>query len=319
MCSKDERIIPDADSKAFPSGLVQRQPGIADAEQLLLLSDEAGWNQTTADWRLLLTIAQKNALSLWHRNRPIASALAITYGQRFAWICMVLVTSAWRGQGIATQLLQILINRLRKQGFIVGLDATAAGRAVYQPLGFNDIYAIRRLAAIFNNPEFNNPIGSAWHSPVAKAIVIERLSAADLATIAAWDARIFGVKRYTVLKALHERLPQCAFIARSAAGEIKGYVLGRDGALAMQLGPVVAVGDAVAKSLLQAALAAVSKAESLTQPVLIDALAQHHSWLAFLHQLGFVEQRSFSRMLRDVDQALDKPKQLFAVAGPELG
>lgn len=302
----------------YPSQLAQRQPCVADAEKLLALSREANWNQTIADWRLLLTMAEDNALSLWQGARPVATALAVTYGGRFAWICMVLVTANWRGQGIATQLLQTLIKHLTQQGLIIGLDATVAGRAVYQPLGFNDIYPIRRLLAR-SRPVLSSP----WYNDVAEAIVIQPLNTADLDAITAWDAQIFGAARYTVLQALHERLPRCAFIARTTAGDIAGYVLGRDGVTALQLGPVVARDTAVAKSLLLAALAAINPMEW----VLIDALeeqqaeqqTQQQSWLVFLHQLGFVEQRSFSRMLLDFEQALDAPEKLFAVAGPELG
>lgn len=301
----------------MPCQLIQRQAGLreSDPEQLLALSNEAGWNQTADDWRLLLACAGTNGLSLWQgKQRPIASALAIAYGGRFAWICMVLVTSAWRGQGIATYLLRSLIERLTQQGLIAGLDATVAGRAVYRPLGFNDIYAISRLLAPASASGW--PLRDlSWHTKPAEGIVIEPLNGADLDALAVWDAAVFGANRCMILKALHRRLPPSALIARTASGKIAGYILARDGFTATHLGPIVAVDDAVAKSLLVAALAGLPKSGS----VLIDALDQHPSWLDFLFTLGFVKQRGFSRMLCDRNQPLDTSSTVFAIAGPEFG
>ena len=257
----------------------------------------------------MLEMVGDNAFSLWQGERPVASALALDYGRRFAWICMVLVTADWRGRGIATQLLRALISRLATQGLIAGLDATEAGRVVYRPLGFNDIYAISRMVA---TP--GRVVGS-WRSIAPEGIVIRPLSIDELDVLVAWDGPVFGAERYGVLAALRQRLPDCAFIARTAAGEIAGYVLGRDGSTATQLGPIMAVNEAVAKTLLVAALAIPKKSAT----VLIDALDQHQSWLAFLHDLGFVWQRGFSRMLRNYHRPLDAAAKIFAVAGPELG
>lgn len=296
---------------AWPEPLQLRQPQLADAAQLLALSQQAGWNQTLADWHLLLASAGDNALSLWHDERPVASALALNYGDRFAWVCMVLVTPAWRGQGLATRLLRIMIERLSSQGLIVGLDATPAGRAVYYPLGFRDIYPIRRLIA-------ERPLlSAAARQQRSSQSRVRSLQAAELAELAAWDAPIFGAKRYALLAALYERLPQCAFIARKAGGEISGYVLGRDGQNAIQLGPLVASNCTLASDLLLAALVALNGTGPDDVPVVIDALARQH--LALLSSLGFSEQRGFSRMLLQREQPLDQPEQLFAIAGPELG
>ncbi|MEZ5592621.1 MAG: hypothetical protein R3F53_18735 [Gammaproteobacteria bacterium] len=50
---------------------------------------------------------------------------------------------------------------------------------------------------------------------------------------------------------------------------------------------------------------------------MIDVLARQQ--LALLPELGFVEQRGFSRMLLQREQPLDQPDKLFAITGPELG
>ena len=303
----------------WPEPLQQRQPQLAEAGQLLALSRQAGWNQTLADWRLLLASAGDNALSLWHDERPVASALALSYGGRFAWICMVLVTPDWRGQGLATRLLQLLVEQLSSQGLIVGLDATPAGRAVYQPLGFRDIYPIRRLIAA------RPMLADAARQTLSSQHCVRPLQATELTELATWDAPLFGAERVALIHALYERLPHCAYIARNASGDISGYVLGRDGQNATQLGPLVASDSALASDLLLAALTALNSTQPSTGPstgpstesVVIDVLARQQ--LALLPELGFVEQRGFSRMLLQREQPLDQPDKLFAIAGPELG
>ena len=292
----------------LPEGLLQRPAQLSDVEQLLALSIEAGWNQTVADWRLLLDCAGVDTnISVWQDERPIASALAVNYGDRFAWICMVLVAAAWRSQGIATYLLRTLINNLIKQGIIAGLDATPAGRAVYQPLGFEEVYSVSRLQA-HCKPILNNAMQ-------IEGLIIQPLDSTDMAALSHWDTEIFGAKRRKILQTLQQRLPQCAHIARNGKGEIMGYILGRDGRTAAQLGPLVALDDYIARSLLVVAL----KELDNTEAVLIDIPDSQQNWLVFLQQLGFCKQRSFSRMLLKRQQPLDKPSNVFALTGPEFG
>ena len=287
---------------------MQRPAQFSDAEKLLALSIEAGWNQTVADWHLLIDCAGVDSnISVWQDEHPIASALAVNYGGRFAWICMVLVTAVWRGQGIATYLLRTLINNLIKQGVIAGLDATPAGRVVYQPLGFEEVYSVSRLQA-YCKPILNNTMQ-------IEGLVIRPLEEVDMAALSHWDAEIFGAKRCKILQTLQQRLSHCAHIAHNGKGEIMGYILGRDGRTATQLGPLVALDDYIARSLLVAAL----KELDSTETVLIDIPDKQQNWLVFLQQLGFDKQRGFSRMLLKRQQPLDKPGNVFALTGPEFG
>ena len=66
----------------------------------------------------------------------VASALILPYGERIAWIAMVLTTERFRRRGLATQNLNWAIARCRERALIAGLDATPEGSEVYRPLGF---------------------------------------------------------------------------------------------------------------------------------------------------------------------------------------
>ena len=58
----------------------------------------SGWNQTEADWRLLLAPPSVFRAAVVD-GRVVASAGAVVYGDGLAWVCMVLVDPAERGRG----------------------------------------------------------------------------------------------------------------------------------------------------------------------------------------------------------------------------
>ena len=108
------------------------------------LAAEAGWNQNAADWAYLLA----NGLGWGYEDEPArlgATAMILPYGGAVAWIGMVLVTGPWRKRGIATALLRHCLHEAEDRGWLPGLDATEAGRKVYLPLGFAEIYPLTRL------------------------------------------------------------------------------------------------------------------------------------------------------------------------------
>jgi GNAT superfamily N-acetyltransferase len=272
---------------------------VADAPDCQLLSYEARWNQNEADWRLIL---QQGAAVGVRRNGLIASAAVMPYGAGFGWICMVLVTSHARRQGLASQLMRDRIDWLVSQNLVAGLDATPAGRAVYAKLGFNDIYPLTRF-------EIASPAGFAGRPP---ATDVKRAGDAELEAIADYDLPIFGEDRRALLRLWLRRQPSVAHIA-FAGGKITGFVLGRDGRRAAQVGPLVAEDAPTAVRLLEAALAAIDG------PVFIDVPDHHAEVQAWLAARGFTVQRGFTRMLLGRSQPLDDPRRVMATTGPEFG
>jgi hypothetical protein len=62
-----------------------------------------------------------------------------------AWLGMVLVHPESRGKGYGKAIVSAALNTAKKLGFSwVGLDATEAGRIVYNKLGFTDCFPVRR-------------------------------------------------------------------------------------------------------------------------------------------------------------------------------
>jgi hypothetical protein len=141
---------------------------------------------------------------------------------------------------------------------------------------------------------------------------VRRLKADDWPAVSAYDSAVFGAERGALLRRLAERLPPAALIAERG-GEIAGVLLGRDGRVMSQLGPLIAEDATVARALLGRAMA------ELGAPLAID-VADHHAPLGeWLASLGFTSERPLTRMVCGRDAAFDEPRRLFAIAGPELG
>ena len=272
----------------------------ADLPAALRLSMQAGWNQIEADWRVMLGGGWAIGLAA---PELIATALTVPLGERLAWISMVLVDQAWRRRGLGTRLLTRCITALSGHGGVAGLDATPAGRLVYAPLGFQPLYGISRVAIAPS---------AGLGAELPRAVVLRPLAAADLAGLAEWDAARSGMRRAHLLADLRRRLPEAAWLA-TRAGAIAGFVLGRDGRLTNQLGPVIADDEPIARALLRAALRATGRA------AILDLPDRHAEFQAWLRAAGAVKQRDYTRMLLGAPTVLPPPDPLFAIAGPELG
>jgi len=257
----------------------------------LALSKAANWNQNQADWRLMLEIGHGWGLSLAD-GTLVASTLVLPYGG-FAWISMVLVDPGHRRKGYASRLLRVALADLRDSGLTPILDATPAGREVYRQEGFRDTWTFKR----FHLPQPMRTEAAPGVRPIANWERLLQL-----------DAAAFGANRDVLLRALQQRLPQSALTL-----DAKGFVLGRDGREARQIGPLIACDEPMAMALLQSALAAVSA------PLYVDVVDHAPQLQQWLQSQGFVFQRPFTRMVHGADRAPGNEKLVYLVAGPELG
>jgi GNAT superfamily N-acetyltransferase len=282
---------------ASSDGLIRRPLALSDIDSGGALVAEAGWNQVAADWRLMLERGEGIAVASAERS-VVATALTHRLGS-IGWISMVLVRRSYRRRGIATDLIDRCVAMLRRRDIIPGLDATEAGRLVYEPLGFRPVYALARREA------HTLRAGGRPSNAVRPALP------ADLPAIAAYDARTFGLDRAHILRDLHARAPDVAHVTE-ADGIVRGFVLGRDGRQATQIGPLMADDPETAIDLVQAAL------DRVRGPAYIDSLDDQHAFNDYLIVRGFGIQRGFTRMLIGRTEPFDDPRRSFAVAGPEL-
>lgn len=261
--------------------------GPSDLGALTALVAEAGWNQTEADW--LAMLASGEGLGVRDEaGRVIASGLLMPYGT-VGWIGMVLVHGPFRRRGIATRLLAALIARARTAGLVPALDATPAGRPVYEALGFSPVDSIER---------WRGPGGAG--APARAPLSPDRIRMAE-----ALDAQAFGSSRPGFLTKLLDR--PGAFALAAEPGD--GVLFVRPGRTATQVGPMLSSGDDI--GLLDRALDAISGPVLLDVPVRQAAIADH------LRARGFVVERPFTRMALGAATATSPAMRI--VAGPELG
>lgn len=261
------------------------------------LSAAARWNQNDADWRMMLAIGRGWGVELADGTLA-ASTLVLPYGG-FAWVSMVLVLPEQRRKGHATRLLRIALDELGQRGLVPILDATPAGRTVYVREGFQDTWGFRRF-------ELRRPAAA---EPGAG---VRPLRDADWPRLLELDARAFGASRAALLRALAARLPQAALVVERG-GALEGFLLGREGREACQLGPLVARSGHAARALLAAGLAAVPA------PLYLDMVDREPGLTAWLESLGFAFQRPFTRMVHGSPSAPGEAGLVYCPAGPELG
>jgi len=264
----------------------------------------AHWNQIEPDWRVFLDHGSVYALR-GDTGGVIATAATLPYGG-FAWISMVLVAPEHRRKALGTKLLRRCIEDLLKEKLVPVLDATPAGREVYRPLGFVDSWGFHRLA--LREPACAPAEGDPATPP---GIVIQTVTDAVWPALCAYDGAAFGADRSKLLSSLRGRSPAEFVALRDNA--VCGFLLGRNGRVATQLGPLIAEDDAIAQALLTRGLAAVDG------PVYVDVSDSKTALLALMAARGFVPERPFTRMLHGRTTGFDDPARTYAVVGPEFG
>lgn len=280
--------------------------GPADLPEALALSLSAAWNQNEADWRTMLALGRGwgiRAAAADGRQALAASTLVIPYGPAFAWVSMVLVLPDFRRRGYASLLLRHALAVLRAQGRTAVLDATPAGYAVYLQEGFAPHWGFRR------HRREAAPGGAA--GTIASG-TSRALMESDWPGVLALDRPAFGADREALLRSLAQRLPQAARVVERD-GRVAGFVLGREGREAAQLGPLLADDPSIAPGLLADALAAIEG------PVYLDLVDRQDALPPWLQSHGFAFQRPFTRMVLGAPTPPGDPARIVLVAGPELG
>ncbi len=286
-------------------GIAFRDMTEADLEGGLSLSRASGWNQTLADWHLLLSHGEGLFRVATRGGALVASGGAVRYGEALAWICMILVRPDERGRGLGTRVFSEVLDRLRgltDAGTLgtVGLDATPAGRALYLQHGFVDGPSLARLV---REPDAPPASAAGWSRPLASS---------DLELVLERDRAVFGADRAALLRSLFASAADLARVVRDGE-RLEGYCFGRHGDQADHVGPIVA-GDAA----LALELASSVAAQPRSRPLILDARGDAR-WLEGLRGLGFRVLRPLTRMYLGAPPAAARPQLEPAILGPEFG
>jgi GNAT superfamily N-acetyltransferase len=266
---------------------------LAEAGTGLALSDEAGWNQTLEDWRYFL--AQGTVFGMRDGAGPVIATAALLPSPPVTWISMVLVTANWRRRRLANALMTRCIETARERGLEPWLDATPAGAAVYQAMGFAETgLGLARLRRT---------------SGVSKAQPEQAPSAASLQKLLDADRRTMGFDRGDLIRHFAARA------GSSIYGTGGAIALVRAGRKARQIGPVYAADASAAVALFERVI------EEEPGSLVIDLSKAHSETHEFLVSRCFMFERPFARMRfgKDAPKAAGGSAELIAIAGPEFG
>lgn len=285
----------------------------------------AGWNQTMQDWQRLLALAPTGCFIAEWNGTPAGTATTTCYGQQLAWIGMVLVHPHFRRRGIGKALLQHGLEHLRSRRIVcVKLDATPLGQPLYEQLGFQVEWPLKRwelrnsnqlrLAAADEIKSWgpNDPLERRSPS-CAAADRIESWGPHDPQRLASFDTQAFGVSRQELLKRLAKD-SLGALLHLSQGGQVAGYGLLREGARAAYLGPVVAASAGTGRALVEALLAWAGG-----RAIYWDVPDPNQAAVALAQSLGFTPQRTLARMFLGQNEHPGDPQRQFAIAEPSLG
>ncbi|MCK5272107.1 MAG: hypothetical protein KAJ52_06000, partial [Sedimentisphaerales bacterium] len=216
-------------------------------------------------------------------------------------------------------------------GFVTGtirLDATPAGRAVYEKWGFIPEYNVARYEGIapcgcdgasveeVGSGEFDS-IDATAKSPknVAKtAPTLQNRGVKELLTLASiveFDKRLTGTDRGRMLNRLFQEHHH-NFRLISSGGELEGYVTLRPGSNAFQIGPCVAVSAA------GSALFSYAWSRCAGEPIFLDIPVDNIDAVKLAESGGLKVQRLFTRMYRG-EKVHDSLQSIWANSGPEKG
>lgn len=278
-----------------------RKMSPSDITLAIRLSDDTGWNQVLSDWQAYLQLEPGGCFVAELDGNIVATTTTINYQERFGWIGMVIVDPMARRRGIATRMVNHAVTYLESISCpCQKLDATEAGARVYEKMGFTVEYEVERW------------LGSRRGGSETCSRALIPLAVADLNGLTRLDTTAFGASRLKLLQwYCTNDCPR--FLAGDRQTPI-GYVVGRAGRKAWQVGPLVAANSDTAEQLMAAFLGSLPE-----EPVIADVAAVNKESVRLLRHFGFTRQRVLQRMYRGENAWDGQPQQMFYLAGFEYG
>lgn len=286
------------------------------------LRDLVNFNQTDADWELLLDLDDQGLYGIHDGPKLIATVSAIAYpppiGRAaavapFGWIGMMLVDPDYRGKGLAKQLMAHAIKHLHvtRRTVAVKLDATPLGKNVYDKMGFRDLYLLERM---LYTPDPNNLSRGEADYRRTKAI-----NAKIAPTLMHWDSQVFGADRRFCLLRWQANWPNTARWLPDSDGQPCAFGLARRGAKAESIGPILARDWVSAQTMLAAMTYIVARETDGQRPIYCDVVVRDPEPKAIAEQCGYGTLRPLTRQVLGEDVSPDTPSMIFAIGAPELG
>ncbi|GLQ06627.1 GNAT family N-acetyltransferase [Sneathiella chinensis] len=271
-------------------------------DALMAITDEVGWGFTRQYWQVVL--AAGAVFGLYRdEDTPAAVSAIFDYGPELSALGVVIVRERYRGQGLASLVIDAAEGGLERTGAPLLLISTADGQPVYERRGFVTVSECRKLVKpegviVGEPPKLEN----GRFVPVTED---------NLDRVLELDRAVFGADRTPVIRAMFHTCLQALAVEQD--GDLTGYAFlyARQGIEA--IGPVVAENDAMAKALCQ------MLAYGREGGVRIDVLSHQATFGEALGTLGFQTAEAVPLMMLNGSSDLVSRPGAYALVSQTYG
>ncbi|CAM4270071.1 GNAT family N-acetyltransferase [Bordetella muralis] len=277
-------------------GMVFRALRPEDLAQAWGLSQAARWPHRLEDWQFIYPLG--SGVAVLDGDQLIGVAMHWDFGS-YATLGMIIVSEAYRGRGIASQLVARILNTLSAPAAL--LHATPHGAGVYARHGFQPVGQISQHQGVAIDKQLETlPAGWSLRPAIRD----------DLDALAELDRRASGLSRRPLMQAL---LDQGQGVVLQEHDEMIGFSMLRPFGRGELIGPVVAVDEKAARVLIAHWLAVCAG-----RFVRIDIPPEMGiaSWLA---TAGLMRVDTGTRMVCGAPAAGDGKFHAYALAAQALG
>ena len=272
----------------------------ADIPSAMKLKESAGWNQTENDWRSLLQLEPLGCFGAELDGELVGTTTTTTYEDDLAWIGMVLVQPERRRQGIATTLMTTALEYLKDKVATIKLDATPAGKFVYEGFGFKTEGLIERWTRNADSHGDSCNGGTTLDNETLGELIV-------------LDRDVFKANRSKLIEMLVANSCAVPVVRRTEEGLLSGYALSRRGSKADYVGPVVSQDASEVGTLLDQLLAKLTG-----RPLYFDFNTSCICDPTVLVERGFKKERDLIRMHYG-EPSPSTSSFVIGIAGPEVG
>jgi len=226
-----------ADAAAAAADAVRLRPfEPGDVPAAHAFSSALQWPHRIEDWQFALSLGQ--GVVAERDGKVLGTALSWQWGANYATIGLVIVAPELQGQRIGHRMMQALLDRLAPRDVL--LHATAAGRGLYERLGF---------VATGEVTQHQGVLAALPSLAGRKGDRLRPLEGGDVESLLAMDARGTGMPRDELLR---RSFTQGETVVLERGGQAAGFAVLRRFGRGHVVGPVAAPDGDAARLLIAA-------------------------------------------------------------------
>ncbi len=247
-----------------------------DVPSVMAVMKKIGWNHPEAQTRQYIAWGGEGSFCLAFDEQVVATAIALKYSERLAWVGLVISDPSYQRRGFARRLMNHVMAYLTDIQSVM-LDASTLGFPLYDNMGFQSLYKVNACSGVAQR--------------FAPHPTITQMTTAHLQEVIALDTDLNGQARTQVIEWLFNT--GSGFVSIET-GHVTGYAFAKVHEDTLRVGSWYANSEANAAALLQtcSTLAAEGGYMLRTSSPDVNGAAQR-----ILQAQGITLERSVTRMV----------------------